>query len=149
MKIEKRRLNDRFPVSRKAVMRYPDVPLDDTPPVTAQIIDVSIDSLTCLVYESKKIEIGARIILDVLERDFSHSIEGKVASCVFADGGQLRIGVSILPDKIDSFALFKRMAPMATIDRRNTDRRERVQEKRENRQFERRGVWQGLLSKRY
>ena len=145
--VERRRLYGRFAINAKGVLRYANESIEEMAPLAIDVLDVSKDGLTCKTLTKAVIDQGTPILIDILEPSLSYTLQGKVVTCT-TDGDGSRIGIRLMNTNGHLNDLYLGSKPPA-LDRRNGDRRSKNSPNDEQRQFDRRGVWQGLLTKRY
>ena len=139
-----RRLHKRYPTNTDGILKGAK---SDFGSFQVRIIDVSRDSLTCQLSEKKTVDIGSGVVVEIFSQNPAVVVQGKIVSC-FHSNNHTRIGISLSNHSTNPPHLLT--APVrSTTDRRTQERRLQTLEKNEKRQFDRRGVWQGLLAKRY
>ena len=147
MQTDKRRLHDRFQINVKAML-YQRMPTNGNDGLSVTAIDVSIDgNMTCLGQVNESLPIGTEVLISFLGPKQEELYKAKIIS-LGSGGPQNRIGLKVAQEGIETMRLLAMNAPK--VDRRKEERRQPANpaEKDRDRQFDRRGFWSGLKSKR-
>jgi len=144
--IDGRRLCPRFQIDEvEEILRY-STPTNPAAKAPAKLVEVAKDSMTCKLALDVAIPIGTKITIELLQNGAKKILDGKVASSTKRHGFT-RLG--ILFSQANLLPFFPSANVHPSPNQRKTIRRNGNSAETGKREFDRRGFWPGLLSKRF
>ena len=139
-----RRLHPRFQVDETEGLLCYSTLANPSVKSAVKVTEIEKDSVTCKLLGNVSISSGTKVMLELNHSRPKKMLNGEAVSCLYQNGFT-RVGV--LFSKEDIVAFFPPSHGSPSPDQRKLSRRKETSKDVGKREFERRGLWPGLLSK--